>query len=121
MFSTGVNLGHMRREKHRVRVFVNRLLKKIFGPKNEEVTAEWRKLHNKELNDPYSSPNINRVIKSRRIRWEEHVACIGEMRGAYRVLVGNPDGNRLLGRPRHKWEYNIKIYLQEVEWGQGLD
>ena len=79
------------------------------------------RLHNVELNDPYISPNIIRIIKSRRIRWAEHVACTGEMRGAYRVLVGKPDGNRSLERPRHKWGYNIKIYLQEVEWGHGLD
>jgi hypothetical protein len=111
----------MWREEHRLRVFENREPKKIFGPKKEEVTAEWRILHNEELNEPHSTPNIIRVIKSRRIRWAEHVACMGKMRGAYRVQVGKPNGNRSLGRPRHKWEYNVKIYLQEVEWGHELD
>ena len=104
-------------------MFENRVLKKIFGPKKEGVTAERRRLrvHNEELNDSYSTPNIIRIIKSRRIRWAEHVACMGEMRGAYRILMGKSEGNRSLGRPRHKWEYNVKIYLQEVEWGHGLD
>jgi len=80
LFSIGVKLGHMWREEHRLQVFENRVLKKIFGPKKEDVTAEWRRLHNEKLNDPYSSPNIIRVIKSRRIRWAEHIACMGDER-----------------------------------------
>jgi hypothetical protein len=85
----------------------------------DEGTREWRKLHNKQLNDPYCSPNIVRVIKSRRIRWAGHVARMGEGRGVYRVLVGKTMGKRPLGRPRHRCENNIKMNLQEV--GCGLD
>jgi hypothetical protein len=95
------------REEHRLRVFENRVLK-IFGPKREE-DGSWRKLHNDELHDLYSSPNIVRVIKSRRIRWAGHLACMGEGRGAYRVLVGRPEGKRPLRRPRCRWEDNIKM------------
>jgi len=80
------------------------------------VTGEWRKLHNEELNDLYSSPNIVRMIKSRRLRWAGHVARIGEERGVYRVLVGKPKGKRPLGRLRRRWEDNIKMDLQEVGW-----
>jgi hypothetical protein len=83
------------------------------------VTGEWRKLHNEELNDLYSLPNIVRVVKSRRIRWAGHVARVGEDRGVYRVLVGKPEGKRLLGRPRRRWEDNIKMDLQEVEGDRG--
>ena len=78
-----------------------------------EITGEWRKLHNEELNDLYSSPNIFRMIKSR-MRWARHVAQMGEWRGVYRVLVGKPEVKRPLGRPRRRWEDNIKMYLQEV-------
>jgi hypothetical protein len=92
----------------------------IFGHKTDDVTGEWRRLHNEELNDLYSS-NILRVIKSRIIRWAGHVARMGERRGAYRILVGTPEGRRPLGRPRHTWEDNIKMDLQEVGWGHGLD
>jgi hypothetical protein len=81
------------------------------------VTGEWRKLHNEELNDLYPSPSIVRVIKSRRMRWAGHVAHIGEGRGVYRVLVGKPGGRRPLGRPKHRWEFNIKLYHQEVVCG----
>ena len=98
----------------------NRVLRRIFGPKRDEVTGEWRKLHNEELNDLYCSPNIVRVIKSRRMRWEGHVARMGERRGVYRVLVGKPEGKRPLGRPRRRWEDNIKMDLQEVGYG-GMD
>jgi hypothetical protein len=91
---------------------------RMFGPKWDDVTVEWRKLHNKELNDLYSSPNIVRVIKSRRIRWASRVARM--VRGVYRVLVGKSEGKRPFGRPRHKWEDNIKMDLQEVECG-GMD
>jgi hypothetical protein len=90
-------------------VFENRMLRRIFGPKRDEVTGEWRKLHNEELNDLYSSPNIIRVIKSRRMRWAGHAAHMGERRGAYRVSVGKPDGKIPLGRPRPRWEDNIKM------------
>jgi hypothetical protein len=98
-------------------VFEKRVLRRIFGPKRDEVTGEWRRLHNEKLNDLYSSPNIIRVIKSRRMRWAGHVACMGEGRGAYRILVGRPEGRRPLGRRKRRWEDNIKIDLQEVRWG----
>jgi hypothetical protein len=90
------------REELRLRVFENSMLRRIFGPKRDEVTGECRKLHNEELNNLYSSPNIVRVIKSRRMRWAGHVARIGEGRGVYRVLVGKPEGRRPLGRPRSR-------------------
>src|SRR5215470_4129506 len=108
------------REEQRLRVFENRVLRRIFGPKRDEVTGEWRRLHNEEFNDLYSSPNIIRVIKSRRMRWAGHVARMGEGRGAYRILVGRPEGRQPLGRPRCRWEDNIKMDLQEVGWG-GMD
>jgi len=107
------------REEHRLRVFDNRVLKKVFGPRRDEVTGEWRKLHNEELNDLYSLPNIVRVVKLRRMRWAGHVACMGEDRGVHRVLVGKPEGKRSLGRPRHRWEDNIKMDLQEVGGDHG--
>jgi hypothetical protein len=109
------------REEHRLRVFDNRVLRRIFGPKKDEVRGEWRRLHNEELHDLYSSPNVIRVIKSRRMRWAGYVARMGDRRGAYRVLVGRPGGKRPLGRPRLRWEDNINMYLQEVGWGHGLD
>jgi hypothetical protein len=87
------------REGHRLRVFENRVLRRIFGPKRDEVTGEWRKLHNEELRDLYSSRRIIRIIKSRRMRWAGHVARIGEKRNVYRLLVGNPEGKRPLGKP----------------------
>ncbi|KAJ4446515.1 hypothetical protein ANN_13211 [Periplaneta americana] len=102
------------REEHRFRVFENKVLRKIFGAKRDEVTGEWRKLHNTELHALYSSPNIIRNIKSRRLRWAGHVARMGESRNAYRVLVGRPEGKRPLGRPRRRWEDNIKMDLREV-------
>jgi len=95
----------------------NRVLRKIFVRKRDEVTGEWRKLHNEELNDLYSSPNIFRVIKSRIMRWEGHVARLGERRGEYRVLVGKPERKRRFVRPRRNWEENNKMDLQEVECG----
>ena len=98
-------------------MFENRVLRRISGPKRDEVTEEWRKLHNEELNNLYSSPNIVRVIKSRRIRWAGHVECMGEGRGVYRVLVGKPDGRRPLGRPRRRWENNIRMDLREMGCG----
>jgi hypothetical protein len=101
------------REEHRLRVFQNRVLRKIFGPKREE-DGSWRKLHNDELHSLYFSPNIVRVIKSRRMRWVGHVAHMGEGRGVYRVLVGRPEEKRPLGRPRRRWEDNIKMDLRET-------
>ena len=95
-------------------------LKRIFGPKRDGVREEWRKLHNEQLNDLYCSPNIVRVIKLRRMRWAGHVARMGERRGVYRVLVGKPEGKRPLGRPRRRWEDNIKMDLQELGCG-GMD
>jgi len=99
---------------------LNRVFKRIFGPKREEVTRKWRKLYNEELNDLYCSPNNFWVIKYRGMRWAGHVARMGETRGVYRVLVGKPEGKRPLGRPRHRWEDNIKMDLQEVVCG-GMD
>ena len=90
------------------------MLRRIFGSRRDEVTGEWRRLHNEELNDLYCSPNIVRVLKSRRMRWAGHVACMGENRGVYRVLVGKPEGKRPLGKPRRRWMDNIKMDLQEV-------
>jgi len=105
------------REEKKLRVFENMVLRRIFGPRRDKVTWEWRRLHNEELNDLYASPNIVRVIKSRRMRWAGHVARMGEERGAYRVLVGKPEGNRPLGRPRCRWVDNIRMDLQEVGCG----
>jgi hypothetical protein len=90
------------------------VLRRIFGPKRDEVTGEWRKLHNEELNNLYSSPNIVQVTKSRRMGWAGNVACMGKGRGVYRVLVGKPEGRRPLGRPRHRWEDTIRTDLREV-------
>jgi hypothetical protein len=101
------------REEHRLRVFENRVLRRIFGPKREE-DGSWRKLHNDELHSLYSSPNIVRVIKSRKTRWAGHVARMTEGRGVYRVLVGRPEGKRPVGRPRRRWEDNIKMDLRET-------
>jgi len=91
------------REKCRLRVFENRVMRRIYGTKRGMVTGERRKLHNEELSDLYS-PNTVQVIKSRRMRWAGHVASMGERRGVYRILVGKPEGKRPLGRPRHRWE-----------------
>jgi len=95
-------------------MFENRVLRSIYGPKRDEVTGEWRRLRNKELNDLYSSSNNVRVSKSRRMRWAEHIARMGERRGAYRVLVVKPEGKCPLGRPRRIWEDNIRMDLQVV-------
>jgi len=108
------------REERRLRVFENRVLRRIFGPKRDEVTGEWRKLHNEEINDLHCSPNIVRVIKSRRMRWVGHVARMGEGRGVYWVLMGKPEGKRPMERPRRRWEDNIKMDLQELGCG-GMD
>jgi hypothetical protein len=104
----GVFLGETKRSIQR----------EIFGPRRDEVTGKWRRLHNEELNDLYSSPNVVRVMKSRRMRWAGHVASMGEGRGVYyRVLVGKPEGKRPLGRPRRRWVDNIRTDLQEVGCG----
>jgi hypothetical protein len=105
------------REEHRLRVFENRVLRRILGPKRDEVTGERRKLNNEELRDLYSSPSIIRIIKSRRMRWEGHVARMGEKRNANSLLVGKPEGKRPLGRPRRRWVDNIRMDLEEVGWG----
>ena len=108
------------REERRLRVFENWVLRRIFVPKRDELTREWRKLHNEELNDLYSSSNIFRVIKSRRMRWTGHVARMGKRKSVCRILVQKPEGNRPLGKRRRRWEDNIKMDLQEVGCG-GMD
>jgi hypothetical protein len=105
------------REECRLRVLENRVLRRILGPRRDEVTGKWRKLHNEELNDLCASPHIIWAIKLRRMRWAGHVVNIGARRGIYRALVGNPEGKRPLGRPRHGWENNIKLDIQEVGCG----
>jgi hypothetical protein len=110
----------MLREEHRLRVFENRVLRRIFGPKRYEVMGEWRKMHNEELHNLYSSPGIIRQVKSRRMRWAGHVARMGEERKVYKVLVGKPEGMRPLGRPRCRWENGIKMDLREIGLG-GVD
>jgi hypothetical protein len=107
------------REEHRLRVFENRVLRRIFVPKRDEVTGEWRKLHGGELHNSYSSPNVSRQIKSRRMRWAGHVARMGEEKNVYRVLEEKPEGKRPLGRPRHRWEYSIRMDLREFGWEGG--
>jgi hypothetical protein len=99
------------REERELRVFVNKVWRRIFGPRRDEVTGEWRRLYNDELTDLYSSPNIVRVIKSRRMRWAGHVARMGEEMVVYRALVGKPGGRRPLGRPRRRWVDNIRMDL----------
>jgi len=105
------------REERKLRVFENMVLRRIFGPRRDEVMGEWRRLHNGELSDLYSSPNIVRVIKSRRMRWAGHVARMGEEMVVYRDLLGKPEGRRPLGRPRSIWVDNIRTDLQEVGCG----
>jgi hypothetical protein len=99
---------------NKLRVFENRVLRRIFGPKRDGVTGGWRKLHNEELHNLYSSPSIIRIIKSRRMKWAGHVARMGEKRNVYRLLVGKPEGKRPLGRPRRTWMDNIKMDLLEI-------
>jgi hypothetical protein len=97
------------REENRLRVFESRVLRRIFGPKRNEVTGEWRKLYNEELHILYSSPNIIRQIKSRRMRWAGHVSRMEEERNVYRALMGKPQGKRPLGRRRYRWEDEIRM------------
>jgi hypothetical protein len=113
----GVKLGLTLREELRLRVFENRVLSRIFGPRRDEVTGEWRKLHNEELHTLYSSPDIIRQVKSRRMRWAGHVARMGEERKVYKVLVGMPEGKRPLGRPRCRWEDGIRMDLRKIGLG----
>jgi hypothetical protein len=105
------------REKHSLGVFENTVLRRMFGPKRDEVTVEWRRLHSGELHNFYSSPDISRQIKSRRMRWAGRVARMGEGRNVYRVLVGKPERKRPFERPRRRWKDGIKMDLREIEWG----
>jgi hypothetical protein len=116
----GAKPGLTLREEHRLRVFENKVLRRIFGPKRDEVTGGWKKLHNEELRDLYSSPSIFIIIKSRWMRWAGHVARMGEERNAYRLVVGKSEGKRPLGRSRRRWAENIKMDLLEIGWG-GVD
>ena len=110
------------RKERRLRTYENRVLRRIFGPKRDEVTGKRRKLHNEELNDLYCSTNIVRVIKLRIMRWAGHVASMGDRRGVYRGLVGKHEGKRTLGRPRCRWVNNIKMDLHgSGMWGYELD
>jgi hypothetical protein len=98
-------------------VFENRVLRRVFGPKRDEVTGEWRKLHNEELRNLYSSTDIIRQVKSRRMRWAEHVARMGEDIKMYKILMGKPEGRRPLERPRRRWEDGVRIDLREIGLG----
>jgi hypothetical protein len=113
-------VSHAKGRAYRLRVFENRVLRRIFGSKRDEVTGEWRKLHNEELNNLYSSPDIIRQVKLRRMRWAGHVARMGEERNVYKVLVGKPEGRRPLGRPTRRWEDGIGMDLREIGLG-GVD
>jgi hypothetical protein len=113
----GVKLALTLKEEHQLRVFENRVLRRIFGPKRDELTGEWRKLHTEKLHDLYSSTDITRQIKSRRVRWAGHVARMGEERKLYKVLVGKSEGKRPPGRPRRRWEDGIRMNLRETGLG----
>jgi hypothetical protein len=106
-------------EIHKLRVFDNRMLRKIFRPMSKEMVGDSRKLHKKELYNVYASLNIVRVNKSR-IKWVGHVACMGEVRNAYKILVGKSEEKRPLGRPKHRWKDNIRMDLREIGW-MGVD
>jgi hypothetical protein len=109
------------REERRLRVFESGVLKRIFGPRKDEVIGEWRKLCSEERNDLYCSPITVWVMKSRRLRWAGYVACMGKRRIAYRVLVGKTEGRRPLGRPRHRWVDNVRWFFRKCEGGHELD
>jgi hypothetical protein len=102
---------------YRLRVFENRMLRRLFGHKRDDIMGEWQKLHIGELHNLYSSSDIISQIKSRRMRWTVHVACVVEGRKVYRVLVGKPEGKRRLGRLRHRWEDGIRMDFREIDWG----
>jgi hypothetical protein len=106
------------REEHRLRLFENRMLRRIFVPKRDEVMGEWRKMHSGEVHNLYSSLDIIRQIKSRRMRWAGHVACMGEGRNVYSILMGKPEGKRPLERPSRRWEDAIKMDLRD--WLGGM-
>jgi hypothetical protein len=106
----------LREIEYGLRVFENRVLRRTFGPRRDEVKGDWRKLHNAELHNLYSSPNKIEMIKSRRMRCTGYLARMGETRNAYRVLIGKPEGKRLLGRPRRRWVDNITMDLREIGW-----
>jgi hypothetical protein len=108
------------REEHRLRVFENRMLGRIFRPKRDEVTGGWRKLHNEELHSLYASPSIIGMTRSRMVRWAGHVARMGRRGMHNRISVGKPEGKRPVGRPRHMWVDNIKMHLREIGW-DGMD
>jgi hypothetical protein len=109
------------KKEHRLKVLETKLLRKIFGSERDEVRGNRRKLRNRELYDLYCSPNIFPVVKFRRMRWAGHIACMGKWRGAYRVLVGRPEGKRQLGRPSCTWEDNINMCHQEAGWEHEMD
>jgi hypothetical protein len=109
------------REEQRMRVFENRVVRRIFRPKRDNVTGEWMKLHNEELRNLYLFPNIIKQIKSRRMTWAVHVACMGEDRIVYKVLVGKPEGKRTLRRQRRRWEDGIRMDLRKIGWRCGLN
>jgi len=109
------------REECRLRVFENRVLRKVFGPKRDKVTGEWRKLHNEELNDLYSVPNIVRVVKSRRMRWAGHVTRMGEDRGVHRVLVGKREGRGHWGDQDVDGRIILRWIFRKLEGSWGLD
>jgi hypothetical protein len=98
-------------------VFEKRVLRRIFGPKRDEVIEGWREMHNEEFHNLYCSPSTIRIIKTRKMRWTGHVGRMGENRNAYRILVGKPEGKRQLVRPRRRWKDNIKVDLREIGWG----
>jgi hypothetical protein len=107
-------------EEHRLRVCENRMVRSIFEPKRDEVIGGWRKLHNEELHNLYSSPSIIRMIKSRRMRWRGHAAGMEQKRNAYRILMGKREGRGPLGRHRRRWKENNKIDFGKIQWG-GMD
>jgi hypothetical protein len=105
------------KEEHRLRMFENRVLRRIFGPKRDDVIGGWKKLHNEELHNLYSSPGIIGMIKSGRMKWAGNVARRREKRNAYRILVGKPEGKRPLGKSRRRWVNNIKMALKRDRMG----